>query len=376
LLEPKQAEVIRITRSELDARAKQALTASERAWKLTEDDPEAVRIRVDSLRLADDLAGARSLVPKLAEHTSEGDYAYVLAAVEMCEKTPNWTTVIDRLRVATAGEQNLGRARAALIYALVRSGQVEAAKIELEALDKRPRAHALLAEIKDFVARMAELAANGGLSIVGGADADVLDPSRLPPAAIGEPRGEGAPGETVAAGSYQDLLKKAHAARRSGNLDEAERLYKSVLVKNPGDTEALAGLGDIARARGDTSASVDYYEKVSKDNPGYLPAMMGLADAKWESGDRAGAVALYQQVITATGGQGAYAARARQRIAEASKQPADAAPPEPTATATAPETPPQPTTEPSTEPTAPAPTDTGKTTPPGVDTSDLPGWTP
>ena len=381
LLEPGQTEVIRITQSELGTRGKQALAASERAWKPTPDEPEAVRIRVDALRLSGDLSGARSLVPKLAEHTSEADYAYVLAALEMCEKTPNWTTVVDRLRVATAGEQDLGRARAALIYALIRSGQVESAKTELQALDKLPRPYPLIVEMKAFFARMEKLAADGGLPTVGGADADVLDPTRLPAAATTvEPGGEGAPGDEVAAGSYQDLLKRAHAARRSGNYDEAERLYKSVLAKNPGDTEALAGLGDIAKARGDTSKSVNYYEEVNKQNPGYLPAMMGLADAKWDAGDRAGAVALYQQVISATSGQGPYAGRARQRIAEAAKQPeqpkADAAPPpEPTATATATatETPPP---EPTKEPPPPAPTDTGKTSPPGVDTSDLPGWSP
>jgi tetratricopeptide (TPR) repeat protein len=115
------------------------------------------------------------------------------------------------------------------------------------------------------------------------------------------------------------------------------------LAQNPGDTEALSGLGDIAKARGDKSASVSYYEEVNKQNPGYIPALMGLADAKWDAGDKAGAVALYQQVISATSGQGPYAGRARQRVAEASRRPDD-----------------------SPAPSEPAPS------PPGVDTSDLP----
>lgn len=372
LLAPDQHEVIRITRSELDARAKQALASSDRALRASGDDPDAVRIRVDALRLASDLPNARSLVPKLAEHTSEGDYAYVLAALEMSESSPNWTTVIDRLRVATAEEQNLGRARAALIYALARSGQVDAAKSELQALDAAPRPYPLIVELRAFVVRMDAVSKDGGLPSVGGADADVLDPTALPPVtADGDPRV--AAGDDLPQGSYQDLLKRAHAARNAGRLDEAEQLYKAVLAKNPGDTEALAGLGDVAKARGDKTASVDYYEQVANQNPGYLPAMMGLADAKWDSGDRAGAIALYQKVITATNGQGSYAARARQRIAEASKDtpPADAAPP------TSTETSPPPTTDPPPEPTAPPPDNPDKPpSPPGVDTSDLPGWTP
>ena len=379
LLEPKQTEEIRLAQAELDRRAKRARSASDQAFEVAKDNADAVRVRIDALRLAGDLSAARSLVPRISEHTSEADFAYVLAALEMCEKSPNWTTVIDRLRVAVAGEQGLGRARAALIYGLLRAGQVDAAKTQIEQLDKLPHPHPLTVELKAFFARMQKLAADGGLPTVGGPDADVLDPTSLPPAAVaaGEP---GSPGDAVGDGTYQGVLARAHAARHAGNLDEAERLYQSVLAKHPGDTEALAGLGDVAKARGDTSASVEYYEQVSKQNPGYLPALMGLADAKWQAGDRAGAVALYQQVISATSGQGPYAARANQRVAEAAaaqkEKTADAGTATPQPSATAPSPPPEetapptePTTQPTTEPSQPAP-------PPGVDTSDLPGWSP
>jgi predicted Zn finger-like uncharacterized protein len=350
LLGPDQVEVVRIAQSELETRAKQGLTASERAWSSAKDDPESARVRVDALRLAADLSQARSLVPKFVDKSSEPDFAYVLAALEMSEKTPNWTTVVDRLRVAAAGEQNLGRARAALVYALLRSGQVEAAKTELQTLEKRPRPHPLILELKAFFTRMEARAADGGIPSVGGADADVLDPAQLPAAARPGPGGPGVvrdgeegPGGEVPAGSHQDYLRRAHAARQRGDLDAAEQLYRAALAQNPGDTEALSGLGDIAKARGDKSASVSYYEEVNKQNPGYIPALMGLADAKWDAGDKAGAVALYQQVISATSGQGPYAGRARQRVAEASRRPDD-----------------------SPAPSEPAPS------PPGVDTSDLP----
>ncbi len=338
LIDPSQTEVIRITQTELETRAKQALAASERAYDVAKDDPSSAALRVDALRLAGDLAQARSWVPKIAEHTSEGDHAYVLAALEMCESSPNWATVVDRLRVASAGEQNLGRARAALVYALLRSGQVDAARTELETLEKLARPHALLLDLKAFFARTAK---DGGAAASSKPDA-VLDPTQLP-AAAGPKTGDSdrAEGEGVAAGSYQDLLKRAHAARQRGDLDSAEQLYRAALAQNPGDTEALAGLGDVAKARGDKSASVGYYEEVTKQNPGYVPALIGLADAKWDAGDKAGAVALYQQVVSATSGQGPYAARARQRISEASK------PAEPSPTSTEPAPPP-------TEPTSSA----------------------
>ena len=374
LLAPEQKDLLRITRMELDTRVKQSLDTSDRALKASRDDVDAIRVRVDALRLSGDLPDARSLVPKLAERTSEAPVAYVLAALEMCEGSPNWTTVIDRLRVATAGEQNLGRARAALVYALARSGQVDAAQLEYDGLSRAVRPTPLLVELKAFIERARSAAADGG--VIAAPDADVLDPTKLPTAAQGfdaSAGGESAPGSEIPAGSYQELLGRAHAARKSGNLDEAERLYKAVLAKQPGDTEALSGLGDIARARGDKSGSVSYYEEVAKQNPSYLPAMMGLADAKWDAGDRAGAVALYQQVIQSTGGHGPYADKARARIASASAAPANT----PTSTTQPTDTAPAPTPTPTPTPTpSPSPTSTEPPAPPGVDTSDLPGWSP
>jgi tetratricopeptide (TPR) repeat protein len=188
-----------------------------------------------------------------------------------------------------------------------------------------------------------------------------MDPSALPvataPPAAGrvEGAGEGVPGD------YQETLRQAHAAKESGALERAEQLFRSVLAKNPGDSEALAGLGDVARLRGDKGGSATYYEQVTKQNPSYLPALIGLADAKWEAGDKAGAVALYRQVLDKVGGQGAYATRARQRIAAATQ--AGTSEPAPSSTAG------------KAHPTATA-TSQNPSVPPGVDTSDLPGWKP
>ena len=55
----------------------------------------------------------------------------MLAALDLAEPEPLWTTVIDRLRLAAAGEGNAGRARAALVYALAKSGDARGAKAEL-----------------------------------------------------------------------------------------------------------------------------------------------------------------------------------------------------------------------------------------------------
>src|SRR4029453_9241959 len=101
-----------------------------RAVEVAPDAPAVVRARVDILRLAGELAEARKHVAPLSASASPED-AYVLAALDLAEPQPAWASVIDRLRTATGSERGLGRARAALIYALVRSGQVSVAKSEL-----------------------------------------------------------------------------------------------------------------------------------------------------------------------------------------------------------------------------------------------------
>ena len=47
----------------------------------------------------------------------------MLAALDLAEPEPLWPMVIERLRLAAAGEGNAGRARAALVYALAQIGR-------------------------------------------------------------------------------------------------------------------------------------------------------------------------------------------------------------------------------------------------------------
>jgi tetratricopeptide (TPR) repeat protein len=229
---------------------------------------------------------------------------------------------------------------------------LDLANQELVVLSKLTRRHPLLSEITAYLSR-------GGKAADAGPISSAIPASSATAVAVGASAG-GDPSESGA--SYQDLLRRAHDAHKAGDTAKAESLYRAVLAKNPQDTEALGGLGDIARERGDKSASLRYYQEVTRQNPGYLPALIGMADAKWDSGDKAGAVALYRQIVDRVGGQGPYADKARQRIS-ASQSSGGAA----GATTSAP-----------TVTSSPAPTSSGSkpATPAGVDTSDLPGWKP
>src|SRR5262249_20946494 len=124
-------DVVAAAKRQSQQSAERALRAADRATEVAPDDPKVARAKIDALRLSGNLVGARALVVRVASITAQPETAYVLAALDLAEPSPSWPAVLDRLKAA-AGESNLGRARAALVYALVKSGDVTGAKTELE----------------------------------------------------------------------------------------------------------------------------------------------------------------------------------------------------------------------------------------------------
>ena len=129
-----------------------------------------------------------------------------------------------------------------------------------------------------------------------------------------------------------------------------------MLAEQPRNTEALSGLGDVAKARHDPALAAKMYDRVLSENPNYWPAILASADQKWEAGDRPAALLLYRRLVEQAGPNSEYGARAAARIAQgnaapAGKTAASAAPVETGATI---------------KPEAPAVPN------PGIDKSDLP----
>jgi tetratricopeptide (TPR) repeat protein len=319
--------------------------------------PGNARLRIGLLRLQGDRDAARKLVGAL--RGSEPDDALELAALDLVEEEPSWSAVIDRLRTAVRAEKKLGRAHAMLVYALARAGKKETAERQLRSLKTKRPDHPLLRALGEFV----DASVEGPADDAGAGDADVEDG-----------------GDDEIPADFREALRRAKRARRAGQLDRAERLYQAALEKNPGNSEALAGLADLAQARGDSTQAIVLYESLLSHNPGYIPAVAALADLKWQSGSQSEALTLYRQIVQSAPGT-SYARRAQQRIDAAEKAPEP--PPEPPPTATTTE---QPTTAPPAtetgEPTEPAPTTTDEpppepppeptADPPHIDTSDLP----
>ncbi|MBW2453692.1 MAG: zinc-ribbon domain-containing protein [Deltaproteobacteria bacterium] len=335
---------------QLSRAVRKAKEAAAAAATHAPDDPAILGLQIDVLRLEGKAAAARKLVDQLDGSTATG--GRVLATLDLLDGSPNFGSVIDRLGTAVTGEKKLGRARALLIYALARAGKKQAATEALAELKSENAAHPLLDALARYVesAEEVEEPADAGVEADAGdddGDDDDDDPNAIP-------------------ADFREALRRGHAARQRGDLEQAERLYRAALDKSPGNSEALTGLADVARERGDSSSAAKRYEEMLANNPGYLPALVGLADIKWSSGQRGAAVTLYRQVVQAAPNS-SYGEHAQTRIDAHS---GGAQPPPPPPKTAEPKVPPVTTGSADTTdlPAPPAST----SLPPGIDTSDLP----
>lgn len=319
LLDPKSEQLVQATHRQLGARVGRAEQAVERAKQHAAEDPSVKRAEIDVLRLAGKLERARQLVAAIAERATEPENAYVLAALDLADKSPVLSSVVERLRAAAAPERGLGRSRALLVYALVRDGQLAAAATELSKAGDRAKSHPLFDELESFIQRHQELADAGTDAAL---EVATVDPSTLPMLDTTA----GANEEHVDTGNFRAQLTQAASAVKKGDLDRAEKLYKAVLASQPGNTEALSGLGDVARLKRDPDTAKEMYEKVLEKNPSYLPALVASADQKWDSGDRKGAIAIYRRVLEQAGASTSYGQHAAARIAQGEGAPAGSPP--------------------------------------------------
>jgi predicted Zn finger-like uncharacterized protein len=326
LLDPTSAALVQATHRELGRRVGKARQAVDAAFAVAPEDPTVTRARVDAMRLAGEEKRAREWIAPVAANASDPQNAYVLAALDLAEAAPAWAPVIDRLRIASVSEREASRARAALVYALVRAGRVAEAETELAKIAAAERAHPLLDELTGFVNRFkAPADAGADASDEKDAGAVALDPKKLPALDTSPaPPSEEKPPERLPAGDFRTRLTQAAQASAGGDLERARTLYQSVLDEQPGNTEALSGIADVARKRGDTATAQKTYAKVLEANPSYLPALMASADAKWESGDRRGAIALYRRIVEQAGASSDYGQRAQARIAQGDGEPSTA----------------------------------------------------
>jgi tetratricopeptide (TPR) repeat protein len=264
---------------------------------------EAVRAKVDSLRLAGLLKDARALVGPLANSGSDPENAYSLGALDLAEGDAGLPSALDRLRTAARTEEALGKARALLIYALAQSGDATGASAELGKLQTIAPQHQALGALRSLV----ELAQSKVTPTP-----EPAAPTTPAPRAATQNGDE--PPPTLQ--SLQSLLSQAGALHREGDLDGAEKMYQSVIQRSPKNIDALSGLGDIARQRHQNATAAAFYDQILKVNRNHVPTLMARADMYWAAGNRILAVALYRRALSQVSPSDPVGQRALKRIEE------------------------------------------------------------
>ena len=101
----------------------------------------------------------------------------------------------------------------------------------------------------------------------------------------------GAQAQTTAnSGAAQTLLERAHTLESRGRLDMAAQTWQQVLLSDPNNTDALAGLARCAKVGGDSALANSYLERLRAINPNDP----GIARAEKVTSDQ-GQTALLQQ---------------------------------------------------------------------------------
>jgi cytochrome c-type biogenesis protein CcmH/NrfG len=89
-------------------------------------------------------------------------------------------------------------------------------------------------------------------------------------------------------------LKEAHALLDKNLLADAERSYRAILGTDPGNTEAVSHLGNVAFQQGDIERAVRFYDMALQQDPSYAHALWDKGIALRAKGDNAGAIKAWE----------------------------------------------------------------------------------
>ncbi|WP_437967279.1 zinc-ribbon domain-containing protein [Sorangium sp. So ce260] len=179
-------------RHELQGAIDRARKAVDHARRVAPADAEVNRAAIDLLRMQGDLASARRLVGAISAESAQPENALTLAALDLAEAQPSWAAVVERLRAAASVEQIPGRARALLVVALARSGDLAAARAENERLLAMSKPHPLARPLRAFIDRL-EKAPDKPDKPSGGAEPASSARPESPPAGAPDPSPSAAP---------------------------------------------------------------------------------------------------------------------------------------------------------------------------------------
>jgi tetratricopeptide (TPR) repeat protein len=231
----------------------------------------------------------------------------------------DYAEAIPHLRAALKLQPNLAKIQALLGIAEERTGNPEAATVDLEKAlpnlkDKKiaietgmelislhtaagdlPKAAAVVSTLRDIDPTNVEI-----IYMAYRIYSDLLDDARLTLTIVGpnsarvhqmmahELARQGHTDEAIAnyrealkidpkaSGLHFELAEMLNNSSIQGGREEAEKEYQAALALNPVDEKSECRLGDLAALRGDQKTAAEYYERALKIQPNDPEAMLGL----------------------------------------------------------------------------------------------------
>lgn len=113
------------------------------------------------------------------------------------------------------------------------------------------------------------------------------------------------------------LLAETHLLLDKQQFAEAERNYRAVLERDPGNPEAITHLGNIATIQGDIERALRLYDEALGRDPTYLHALWDKGLALRAKGDDVGAIQAWEGFVRLVPPDSQDAVTVKKWIAEA-----------------------------------------------------------
>jgi predicted Zn finger-like uncharacterized protein len=351
----------------------EAIRFAESAVRLSPADAEAELVLADAQRLSGDTRNARAHFDRartLAPDAS-AEALRIGALLAVDESSGTLGAARELASAAVTRDPSLLRARVLLARALVAAGDVQAARVHLDAVLTRSPRHEQALSLRDALDRAPAPVAAAAAAVppadplLAAAPTAAAPLPAAPPdvaAAVpsaSAPANEGSGGSGPPPGrDYGFYIERGDHLQQSNRSADAQRYFRAALALRPDGREALTGLGFIALSQNDIGGAIGFLRGPAA--AGYGEAMIGMGEAYRKANRSAEALAAYREYLTRfpSGAEASIARRWVGTLATEQERPAAEAPAA--------------TTEPERRDTLPAPTET-ETPPPASDTPAVQG---
>jgi predicted Zn finger-like uncharacterized protein len=309
-----QAEIDAL-RNEARRIADQAKIYGERAAQRNPGNEEAGVALSDALRLTSNLVAARAELDRAraTEGVAPAETLRVAALLAIDEANGDFRVGRSLAEQAVARDPGMLRARTLLARCLIADGDVEGARMHLDAAGASERHHPVIDAVRAEIARLQRASKPPREAQAADAKPDVPQAQTrpAPPKPADAKPSEPTPGDTkhgdtksgdtksgdrgASSRDPDELAQKGEVALERGAVQQAQRLFEEALDLEPGMPRARTGLGYVALERSQPRLAVNYFRPAAKS--GNPEALIGLGDAYRRLGRVRDALAAYKEYL-------------------------------------------------------------------------------